>query len=126
MSLALAALHDWMEEHPFLTHLFGPLVGALIALVIAPFPWMLLAKGVPALGVPALPQISLQGLLTVAGLAGFVTLAAQWSMNAQDLPPTTLLPNKRVLVRASGSMIGFLLWSFLGMMIAASLSTSMN
>ncbi|WP_440957727.1 hypothetical protein ACFELO_10545 [Oceanicaulis sp. LC35] len=126
MTAALAALHDWMEEHPFLTHLFGPLVGALIALVIVPFPWMLLAKGVPALGVPALPEISLKGLLTIAGLAGFLTLAAQWLQINKDSPPANLFPDKRGWVRTGGSVLALSLWSVLGMMIAASLSMSMN
>ena len=125
MTDALAALHDWMEERPFLTHLFGPLVGALIALVIVPLPWLLLANGVPALGLPALPQISLQGLLTVTFVAGYLTLFVQWLLVNQDRAPTALFPSERGWVRAGGSFLAFLLWSFTGG-IATSLSTSMN
>ena len=126
MTAALAALHDWMEEHPFLTHLFGPLVGALIALVIVPLPWLLMTKGVPALGVPALPGISLKGLLTVAGLAGLLTLAGQWLQINKDSSPANLFPNRRGWVRAGGSVLALPLWSFLGMMIATILSTPLN
>ena len=126
MTAALAALHDWMEEHPFLTHLFGPLVGALIALAIVPLPWLLLIHGLPAVGGPTLPEFSLKGLLTVAGLAGFLTLVGQWLQLNANRSPTTLLPSERGWIRVGGSVLAFLLWSFTGGIAASILSMNMN